>query len=110
MTDAAETVPPRECGYCPEVIPHKDGYFVIGKDIAAPIEVADRVGTDELVVWVPADVLSGAPAAVLADLVAELREQNAHAGFERPDAEYVDVQLKAGDIRRIVAAVSGAGA
>lgn len=48
--------------------------------------------------------------AALVAIVTELREQNAHAGFERPDGEYVDVQLKAGDIRRAVAAVNAVGA
>lgn len=46
----------------------------------------------------------------LAVIVTELREQNAHAGFERQDDEYVDVQLKAGDIRRAVWAVNAVGA
>lgn len=46
---------------------------------------------------------------VLAILVADLREQNAHSGFEAPDGDYVDVQLKAGDIRRAVAAVNRVG-
>lgn len=46
---------------------------------------------------------------VLAVIVAELREQNAEAGFEAPDGDYVDVQLRAGDIRRAVAAVNRAG-
>ena len=47
--------------------------------------------------------------AALAAIVADLREQGVHAGFERPDDEYVDVQLKAGDIRRAVAAVNAVG-
>lgn len=46
---------------------------------------------------------------VLAILVAELRDQNAHSGFEAPDGDYVDVQLRAGDIRLAVAAVNRAG-
>jgi len=109
MTDTAPDVMPCPWGQCPEIIAHKDGYFVIGKDISVPLEVADRVGSDELVVWVPGDLLD-APFRLLTDLVAELRGQNAHAGFERPDEEYVEVHLKAGDIRRMVAAVTGAGA
>src|SRR3990172_10868571 len=42
----------------------------------------------------------------LAIIVAEMRYQGVHSGNELPDDQYVDVQLKAGDIRRDVAAIN----
>lgn len=44
--------------------------------------------------------------AALAIIVRDLRKRGAHSGFERPDGDDVDVRLKAGDIRRAVAAVN----
>jgi len=45
----------------------------------------------------------------LAVIVAAMRDQGVHSGNELPDDQYVEVHIKAGDIRRVVAAVNAMG-
>lgn len=56
-----EVTPQAEkCTYmasCPAIFEQEDGVLIIGKRVAIPEEIKDRVGTDEDVLWVPKGLL-----------------------------------------------------
>lgn len=56
-----EVTPSAEkCDYgpsCPAIFEQEDGVLIIGKRVAIPEEIKNRVGVDEDVLWVPKALL-----------------------------------------------------
>lgn len=42
---------------CPAIFEQEDGVLIIGKRVAIPEEIKNRVGSDEDVLWVPKGLL-----------------------------------------------------
>jgi hypothetical protein len=38
---------------CPAIFEQQDGHLIIGKKVIIPEELKDRIGIDEILIWVP---------------------------------------------------------